>query len=389
MKRTITCVALLATCLFVYAQSKPDYAKIAESIVNNSLEVQPGEVVILSGTPAELDLLGAMYVAVSKAGGQPSIEVGIPEANKKALMETPMEHLGQMPLYYLMQTKVADCFFNAGSNQDPDLFADVPEERFAASRKGSQAVIDAFRTAKFRSVSLGQTGGIPTPAYAALKGASYPDMLEMFWKSIGTDTKQMSVTGKKIAEHISAGNEVHISSEAGTDISFRIGQFPTLVNSGRCLENAQSFGPSMAFLPAGEVYTCVDPSSASGKVVVPEMTYNGQEIKNLTLVFKEGRFTEITGDKNVELIKKSMELAIGDYDVLSVLDLGINPNSHPLEGSSYKSWEMAGMITLTTGINVWAGGDVKSDIGLTFHLVNSNLSIDGKELIREGKLLNP
>jgi 2,5-dihydroxypyridine 5,6-dioxygenase len=214
-------------------------------------------------------------------------------------------------------------------------------------------------------------------------------MLEMFWKSVGTDSKEMSENGKIIAGQLAAGKEVHITSEAGTDIRFRIDRFPTLINSGRCLENPKSFGPSMAFLPAGEVYTCVDPSSANGKVVVPEMTYNGQEIVNLTLVFKDGRFTEITGEKNVELIQKSLEKATGDYDVLSVVDLGINPDSHPLENSSFYSWEMDGMVTLATGVNVWAGGDVNADMGLTFHLVNSNLSVDGKELVRAGKLITP
>jgi hypothetical protein len=56
-----------------------------------------------------------------------------------------------------------------------------------------------------------------------------------------------------------------------------------------------------------------------------------------------------------ELVQKSLEMGTGDKDVLSVIDIGINPESHPLENSDYYSWEMAGMITITTGINQWPG----------------------------------
>jgi hypothetical protein len=50
---------------------------------------------------------------------------------------------------------------------------------------------------------------------------------------------------------------------------------------------------------------------------------------------------------------------------------------------------MAGMITITTGINQWAGGDVVSDVGLTLHLANSSLLLDGEEIIHEGTLTVP
>jgi leucyl aminopeptidase (aminopeptidase T) len=386
MKKASTFLVLISLAMWVQAQTTPDYDRIAENIVKNSLEVQPGEVVFLYGTPAEMDLLGAMYVAVSKAGGQPAISIGIPEAEKKAIMETPIDYLRQIPINTLMQLKIADCIFNTGSLQDPGLFADVPEERLAASRKGNNAIQEASRTAKFRAISLGQTGGIPSPAFADLHGASYQEMVEMFWNSVNTDYDQMTSTGKMLRDQLKAGSEVHITSETGTDLYLRVDHHPVKVNCGRCLENDNSFGPAMAYLPAGEVYACVDPSSARGTVVVPSVTYRGKVVKDLKLTFEEGRIRDISAEQNGELVQKSLEMGTGDKDVLSVIDIGINPESHPLENSDYYSWEMAGMITITTGINQWAGGDVVSDMGLTLHLANSSLAIDGNELIHDGKL---
>ena len=137
------------------------------------------------------------------------------------------------------------------------------------------------------------------------------------------------------------------------------------------------------------MYACVDPASALGTVVVPRVTYRGKDVTNLKLTFKDGRITTIEADQNSEVIRKSLELGTGDMDVLSVVDLGINPASHPMEESDYYSWEMAGMITITTGINQWAGGDIVSDVGLTLHLASSSLVLDGKEIIHEGTLMVP
>jgi leucyl aminopeptidase (aminopeptidase T) len=186
-----------------------------------------------------------------------------------------------------------------------------------------------------------------------------------------------------------SGSSLHISSETGTDLYLKLDQHPARINCGRCLENENSFGPAMAYLPAGEVYACVEPTSAHGTVVVPRVNFRGKEVINLTLTFEEGRITEIDADQHGEMIKKTLELGSGDMDLLSVVDLGINPASRPLEGSDYYSWEMAGMITITTGINQWAGGDVVSDVGLTLHLANSSLLLDGEEIIHEGTLTVP
>lgn len=368
------------------APGAPDYDAVAEKIVNHTLEVQPGEVVIISGTPSEMDLLGALVVAVSKAGGQPAVTVNIPGANKRALMETPIEYLKMTPTFPLLLVRAADCFINTGSIQDLKLFADVPEERMAASRQALLPISDAINRTHFRSVGLGQTGGIPTKAYAESKGAEFGEMLAMFWKSLDVDYDQMWVNGKTISKLLGANSVIKVTSSAGTNLTFRISEMPARINCGRCSENISAFGPASTWLPAGEAYACVDPSSASGTMVVPSLDFRGNEVKNLKLTFKDGRMTGLTADKNGDLISKSLEMSTGDKDVLSLVDIGINPNSQPLKNSDYYSWEMAGMVTISIGNNAWAGGNVVSDNALSFHLANSTLTVDGKPVVTNGKL---
>ncbi|HEY1114124.1 MAG TPA: aminopeptidase [Chitinophagaceae bacterium] len=142
-----------------------------------------------------------------------------------------------------------------------------------------------------------------------------------------------------------------------------------------------------AWLPAGEVYAPVEPGSANGTLVVPETDIRGQSIKNLKLRFTNGRITDIQADNHVNLVKTMLSAAKGDADMLSLFDIGINRNSQPLQNSSYYSWEMGGMVTLSTGDNAWAGGSTKSDMGLSFHVPGATVTIDGKPVVEKGKLL--
>jgi leucyl aminopeptidase (aminopeptidase T) len=117
------------------------------------------------------------------------------------------------------------------------------------------------------------------------------------------------------------------------------------------------------------------------------MTIRGQKISNLTLKFEDGLIVDIQADKNADLVERLLETSNEQSGVLSIIDLGINPDSHPLEGSDFYSWEMNGLVTLATGSNTWAGGDLISDSGLTLHIANSDLTVNGTQLIKEGVLL--
>ena len=121
-----------------------NYDAIADSMVNGSLAIQPGELVVIGGSPAEVDLMAALQVAVSKAGGQPLITLNIPEANKRAVMETPIEHMSQLPVQGLFLYKMTDVFINVSSVQEPGLFADVPEERLASFRQAGVPLTRVF-----------------------------------------------------------------------------------------------------------------------------------------------------------------------------------------------------------------------------------------------------
>ena len=370
----------------VLAQA-PDYDAIADNLVNGSLAVQPGETVVIGGGPSEIDLMAAIQVAVSKAGGQPVLTLNIPEANRRAVMETPIAHLEQLPTAGLLLSKITDVFINVGSIEDPDLFADVPEERLAASRQAGVPLARAFNNMNFRSASLGQTGGIPTVAYAKSEGADPEEVQTIFWRAVAVSPDDLTPKATQVASRMTNGAEVRVTSEAGTDLTFKIDRFPARINAGRTADVKPASGPTNVWLPAGEAYGCVDAASANGKLVVPTTTFRGVKVKNLRLTFKNGRVSKMSADSNGEMLEKYFDASSPKLKELSLVDLGLNPQSRIPAGSSYYSWEMGGMVTLGLGNNSWAGGDNDSDAALSLHLPGTTLSIGGETVVKGGELV--
>jgi aminopeptidase len=370
-----------------FAKTQPNYDSIADKMVNHSLRVQPGESIVISGTPAELALLEALSVATSKAGGKPIIQLNIPQANKRAIMETPLKYLEMPSSYDITQMEHVDGFINVGSIQNPALFSDVPEERLAAVRQAAKPFNKAVKVANFRSVSLGQIGGIPTKKYAEFRNANFTTMLSNFWNAVDTDYNHLDTSARKLIKLMKSNTKVKLTSKSGTDLKFELANdVDPRINAGAVDGTSALSGPAQVWLPAGEVYACTNPVSTSGTLVVPSMPFRGATIENLKIKFKKGRMISFSAKKNEKLLKDYFASSNGDYGVLALIDIGLNPSSQPMKKSDYYSWEMAGVVSLSMGNNNWAGCAVESDAGLSFNLSGTTLKFDNETVVNKGRL---
>jgi leucyl aminopeptidase (aminopeptidase T) len=304
-------------------------------------------------------------------------------------MEMPEEYLGMASTYGLYESRIADCYIYTSSVQDPTLWADVPEEKAAIVRKAQDPLRYAYSLSYNRIVSLGQSGGIPSKAYAESIGADYNEMIAMFWKSIGTDFDKMLTSGKQISSLLKPESVLKLTTKEGTNLSFRISKNEPVLNTGRTNDTKIDSRAVATYLPAGEVYTTIDLMSAEGIMVIPRFDFRGIWVENLKLKFVKGTIVSVEADKHAELIKDFFEKHPESTKSLSVFDLGINTDSYPISNSKYVSFEMAGMICLFVGDNSWAGGDISTGASLNFFQPNATLTVDGKTLVKDGKLIMP
>lgn len=381
----VVCVLAAVGAAPVWAGG-PDYDSIADKLVNQLAGIQPGEVVVISGTPDQQALLEALVVATYKAGGQPTVQMNFPEANKKALMAMSMEFMKYPSWFGLAQARLVDCYINVESIEDPALFADVPEERFAAFRESGRPLQQAYQNSRYRSVNLGQSGGVPTAAYAKSQHADFEAMTKMFWKAVDTDYDALRKHAKAAATVLAAGGMVHVTAANGTDLSFVMADVKPRINCGRPDDNVVASGPMMSWLPAGEAFAPVLAGSANGTVVVPHLDFRGIAMKNVTMTFEDGMLTDVSSPSDLKALEQFLGSIEDEAKMLSIVDVGVNPDSRQIEGSNYASWEMGGMVSLVTGNNSWAGGDNMAVAGLSFHLPGATLAVGDTVVCEKGVL---
>ena len=114
---------------------------------------------------------------------------------------------------------------------------------------------------------------------------------------------------------------------------------------------------------------------------------NGKEVTNLTLTFVGGKVTNMTGSgPGFEDLKKEYDARGDGKELFAFVDFGINTNLHVWPASKLGNWIQAGMVTVGTGNNTWAGGDNKVSYGLTTFLPGSTVTLDGKTIVENGVL---
>jgi leucyl aminopeptidase (aminopeptidase T) len=364
-----------------------DYRAVAERVVGQVAGVQPGEVVWLLGRDEDLPLLEDLAVEVQKRGGSPLLTVRTERLRRRMYDEVPAQFDTIPPEANLRLAGMVDVIIGTESSEQRTLEG-VPPERIEARSRADGPVLALMRKRGVRSVWLG-TGLYPSAERAEQLGVSRRDLADMLYGGIDVDYARLQQTGEGLRKVVEAGNDLHITAPNGTDLRVRVANRPVYVSDGVIsAEDRRRGGPATSvWLPAGEVYMIPAPGSAEGVLVTDEDVYGGKRLEGLRLEFKKGKVTSMTATSGLEAFKAEYDAAGRGKDVLSAVDFGINPGLKLPPGKPIHAWTRAGMVTVVVGDNAWAGGDINMGFGVFTHLGNGTVEVDGRAVIRDGKLV--
>ncbi len=364
-----------------------DYEALAQKLVNQCGHIQEGEIVLISGSVRDLELLENIAVNVRKLGAFPLLTIGSDRLTRRMYTEVPVKYDTQTPELELKFCEFANAFITLNVNEKADLLADIPPDRFITQGKTYEPVNALIQKRKIKGVSLGN-GLYPTEDQAKQFGLTQEELAAIFWKGVNTDYTKLEAKARSVKASLSGGKEVQITNPNGTDLKFRIENRPVFVSDGIIsTEDIQTgFAASQVYLPAGEVYVAPVKGTAEGKVFVDRFFYQGKEITGLALVFHEGRLTSMTAKSGLEPLKAIYDAASAGKEEFAYIDIGINPDVVNKPGTKMVSWVPAGMVTIGVGNNVWAGGENSNPLGLPFFLPGSTVAVDGNILVEKGIL---
>jgi aminopeptidase len=363
------------------------FGSIAEKVVLQSAGVKEGDVVLLFGSNEDLALLEEIAVQIRKQGGSSIVTIATNRLNRRMFDEVPARYDTVPPEGTLKLAGVVDVVIGTEA-AEPGLLKGVPAERIAARAKAFEAVNQLMRKRGVRSVILGN-GLYPSEEQAEQYGIPQEQLAEMMYSGVDADYTGIHATGQQIRNILAAGKEVHLTHPNGTNLRMRIEGRPISINDGVISPEERKPGSAEAsvWLPAGEVFLVPVPGTASGTLVSDQEFVRGQRIEGLRLEFKAGKLTSMTAKSGLEPLKASYDAAGPGKDVLSVLDIGINPSLRVPDDNPIHAWSKAGRVTIVIGNNGWAGGTNLVNFSLAPSPPGMTLTVDGKALIQDGKLL--
>jgi leucyl aminopeptidase (aminopeptidase T) len=198
------------------------------------------------------------------------------------------------------------------------------------------------------------------------------------------DLKRITLKGKDLEVTLARAGTAHLTAPNGTDLTFQLARRPVHVDDGIIDKKDIQEKSLNAELPAGSVVTTIDETSCNGKVTFDRPLQSmGLNVQDIEWKFKDGKVTSMTAKKNLEPLSKLFKGASGDKDRVGFIQIGLNPKA---EYGYLMDNVVEGAVQIGIGDNEYIGGKNSSTFGMTATLSKATLDIDGKTIIKNGRL---
>jgi leucyl aminopeptidase (aminopeptidase T) len=378
-------VGVLSTATAAPDTGNAGRESLARRLVTTTASIREGELVQLSGCPADVELLEDLAVAVRRLGAHPLITLSSERLARRLFDEVPDRFDAQPAAFEQKLAGIIDARIQT-EFADDDALSRIPAQRIETVGRGNRDVYALLRKRKVRLVWLGN-GLYPSEARARRAGLPLAELQRLFREGINVDPLSLRATGDRLKRLFAAGKVVRLTTPRGTDISMDVAGQPLSISAGILdAKQRESGAPPWTWLPAGEIYLVPVPGSANGRIVLDRYPYEGKLIGHLTVIVKDGKISQMAARSGGEGLAAAYTAAEDGKELLSSLDIGINPKIRLPATSLLQSNVPAGTVTLGFGNNTWAGGDVKIPFTLPLFINDGTLAIDGTTIIDKGVL---
>jgi len=197
------------------------------------------------------------------------------------------------------------------------------------------------------------------------------------------DFKEIDELSEKVANILTKGKNIKVTTRIGTDISFSVEERHGH-NGGGLITNKGDFGN----LPGGEAFIAPIETSANGTVMYDgTIPHIGKIEKPIEVNFENGRIQSISGGSEAEKLK-SLLSGIEGADVIAEFGIGTNPKTK-LRGNLITDEKVLGTAHIAVGDNkrIPLGGINECEIHIDGIFLEPTITIDGDIIMKDGKFL--
>ena len=394
-------VSLLSSCVIQKERVEPSvfseewWKPMVQKIVAR-LELSPGERVFSLGDPelhgvlpelfaSEVELAGGVYVGTVSGRAGPYGPVYDEEFNQAARRASLAINGEKRAAYQeLLRSVPVGIMLPGPSPADPAYAAmqDLLWEQLGQHRTVHFHWAGAYQVEDL-SYPIGSTAGA-VPTNGERQAAFYRRAI------LEEDYEDLYLRQDAFESEARTG-EIKVTTPAGTDIRFQIGDRPVNRQDGdisgiRAESGAILIDREIEF-PTGAVRVAPIESSVNGVIIFPRSNWNDERVDDLRLVFEAGEIVSMTAAFNIESVEA--ELAGEGAREFREFGLGLNPL---LAVPRVDPWLPhfgygAGVIRVSLGDNSEIGGNVEGDYVRWNFLLDASVSINNRVWVKDGRLV--
>ncbi len=302
------------------AMFDPRFNKMAQVIVNYSLEVKPGQTVYVWSQSNAAPLMLECYREILKAGGNAFLRADLPGAQEifyETAQDAQLDFVSPVDQVSVEEGKF-DAYLRIGAETNTRRLSSVDP----AKMQRQQAALSPILAKRMSRSAEGNYNWcvtlFPTEAYAMDAEMSLAEYTEFLFSAClvndADPVARWKEIGQKQQRYIDflRDKKVLTVQGANADLTMRI--------EGRTWRNSQG----RRNFPDGEVFTGPHEDSVNGWVryTYPGV-YQGREVNGIELRFENGRVVKATAEKNEAFLNKVLDT---DYGARTLGEFAIGTN---------------------------------------------------------------
>lgn len=383
--RSLILAALLSLPAATLAQSvPPQFTLESEALaaqIAERLDLQPGERFLAVAHPGLFDeLIRHLRYEVMKAGavdlgvidvlGQP-VPLGWSEDVLREGGVSAREALEEM------LEDVDASIMLPGANPGMPVYAAIQDNL----RAGGGRTIHFHWTQNNGAIPL---PGQPLPPQHVIDATFQRAILEV-------DYDALAARQRRFADAM-RGGEVRVTSPAGTDIRFRIGDRPVNFQDGNASAARTDRGVILIDreieLPAGAIRVAPIEESVNGTIAIPPSQWSGRPATGLKLTFEGGKVVSVSAETGRDAVESEMAAAGPAGRAFREFALGFNPLLAVPEKNPWIPYYGygAGVVRLSLGDNSELGGNVGGGYVRWNFFIDTTVTINGDVWVKDGEL---
>ncbi|AZN42099.1 aminopeptidase [Paenibacillus albus] len=286
----------------------PRMQKLAQNLVGYSINVQPGENVLIDMIGSERELAKCIVEEVAKAGGRPFVETSDRSVLRSMLMNATEEQIKLWASFDLERMKAMQGYIAIRSGENVNALADVPSDKMRLYEKYYRHPIHSEQRVKHTKWVVLR---YPNASMAQLANMSTEAFEDFYFDVCNLDYAKMDKAQDPLAELMAKTDKVRIVSP-GTDLTFSIKG----IGASKCSGERN--------IPDGEVFSCPIKDSVQGTITYnAPSVYSGFTFENIKFTFKDGKIVEATSN-NTEKLNEILDTDEGSR-YIGEFALGFNP----------------------------------------------------------------